>query len=423
MKKIILLLSISLSLPFFGTAQTNGDKLKVFLECTQEWRCDFDFVKTEMTMVDFVRDRVGSDVHVMVNTQSSSSGGVQAKLYFLGLSRFANTTDTLEYFNDPTATEDEQRKKMVQYLKLGLTRYMAKTKMADQLNIGFTGTPVSGNTSAAPPVDKWNNWVFSVGSNASLNGDQNYKSRSFFGNFSADRETEEWKVNAGVYLSNSVDVYIQDSTESRYERQSYSGEFDVAKSINSHWSYGMSTGFENSLYSNIQAGYRLQGKLEYSVFPYSKFNTQRIVFQYRLGPSYNDYYDTTIYLKTKEWQTSQSISAIGSFTKPWGSVNLGIFFSNYFSDFEKNALSFNGAVSWKVAKGLQFALWGNYGLIHNQITLAKGNVPIDQILVRNRQLESSYQYNLGVGFSYRFGSMMNSIVNPRFKGLNYSINL
>jgi hypothetical protein len=29
---------------------------------------------------------------------------------------------------------------------------------------------------------------------------------------------------------------------------------------------------------------------------------------------------------------------------------------------------------------------------------------------------------LGVGFSYRFGSIRNSIVNPRFKGLSYSIN-
>jgi hypothetical protein len=421
MRKLTCLLLIVLS--FHANAQNTDDRLKVFLECTQGWLCDMDYVKTEMTMVDFVRDRVGSDVHVMVNTQSSSSGGVQATLYFLGQGRFNNQTDTLKYFNDPTSTEDQQRKKMVQYLKLGLTRYIAKTKVADQLNIGYTGAPASGNTATTPQVDKWNYWVFSLGSSASLNGDQNYRSHSIYGNFSADRETEEWKINAGVYLNNSVDVYVQDSTESRYERESYDAELDVAKAINSHWSSGLSAGYESSLYSNIQAGYRLQGKLEYSVFPYSKFNTQRIVFQYRIGPSYSDYYDTTIYLKTKEWQFAQSINAIGSFTKPWGSVNLGIFFSNYFSDFKKNALSFNGAVSWKIAKGLQFALWGNYGLIHNQITLAKGNVPIDQILVRNRQLESSYNYNLGVGFSYRFGSIMNSIVNPRFKGLNYSINL
>ena len=119
----------------------------------------------------------------------------------------------------------------------------------------------------------------------------------------------------------------------------------------------------------------------------------------------------------------QDLKMITSFTKPWGSVNIGIFFSSYFSDFKKNSLQFNGAVSWKIAKGLNFALWGNYGLIHDQITLRKGGATRDEVLKQNRELESSFQYNLGVGFSYRFGSIMNNIVNPRFKGLSYSINL
>lgn len=422
MRKIAIIFFFLIS--FSSNAQQPApDRLKVFLECTQGWMCDLDFVKTEMTMVDFVRDRVGSDVHVMVNTQSSSSGGVQATVYFLGLGGFQNVMDTLRYFNDPTTTEDQQRKKMVQYLKMGLMQYISKTKMAEQISISYNGGDIKDGAVSAPQVDKWNNWVFGLGSSGSLNGDQNYSSRSVYGNFSADRETEEWKINAGVYLSNSVDIYKQDSTESRYERKSYSAEVEIAKAINNHWSYGMAAEYENSLYSNIQAGYELQGKLEYSLFPYSKFNTQRVVLQYRLGPQYLNYYDTTVYLKTKEWQVEQSMNLIGSFTKPWGSVNLGVFFSNYFSDFKKNSLSFNGAVSWKITKGLNFALWGSYGLIHNQITLAKGDVPIDEILLRNRQLASSYRYNLGVGFNYRFGSIMNSIVNPRFKGLNYSINL
>ena len=56
-------------------------------------------------------------------------------------------------------------------------------------------------------------------------------------------------------------------------------------------------------------------------------------------------------------------------------------------------------------------------------SLGKGSASRDQLLVRNRELRPAFKYNLGVGFSYRFGSIMNSIVNPRFRGLNYSINL
>jgi len=421
-KKSLLFLFLFLSTIAFSQ-NTRPEKLKVFLDCTQSWLCDFDYVRTEMTMVDFVRDRFSADVHVLVNMQSSSSGGTQSQMNFIGLRSFSNLTDTLTFFNDPTATEDEQRKKLVQYLKLGLTRYVAKTKAGEKMVISFTGTAKDSATNAAAKKDPWNFWVFQFGTNGSFNGNANYKNKSGYGSFSADRETENWKVNAYISLSNSVDIYKQDSIESRFERKSYDGNLQVSKSINSHWSYGLSASYENSLYSNLRAAYQLQPKIEYSLFPYSKYNSQRIVLQYMIGPAYYNFYDTTIYFKTKEWQLRQNIRMITSFTKPWGSINLGIYYSSFFDDFSKNNLNFNGAVSWKIVKGLNFALWGNYGLIHDQINLRKGKASRDEILLRNRELESSFEYNLGIGFSYRFGSILNNIVNPRFRGLSYSINL
>src|SRR5438552_2659015 len=78
------------------------DKVKVFLDCIQQWRCDFDFVRTEMKMVEFVRDRFQSDVHVQVNSQSSSTGGEQNQLSFWGQQQFQSLNDTLSYYNDPT---------------------------------------------------------------------------------------------------------------------------------------------------------------------------------------------------------------------------------------------------------------------------------------------------------------------------------
>src|SRR5688500_4669090 len=100
MKKLCILLGL-FALFFSATAQ-NNNKVKVFLECTEFWLCDFDYVRTEMQVVDFVRDRIGADVHVLVNTQRSSTGGVQAQVNFIGQRSFQNLSDTLTYFNDPT---------------------------------------------------------------------------------------------------------------------------------------------------------------------------------------------------------------------------------------------------------------------------------------------------------------------------------
>lgn len=417
MKKIYILLLLLYSLSSFSQTP---DKVKVFIDCTQSWLCDYDYVRSEMKMVNFVRDRFDADVHALVNTQSSSSGGIQVQINFIGQKKFQALTDTLTYFNDPTSTQDDQRKKLVQYLKLGLVQYIAKTNAGKSLIISYTDK--TKDSTSVIVKDKWRSWVFEIGANGGLNASQNYKEHSVSSYINANKETEKWKINFSVSANNDVQTFIQDTIKNKFTRKEYGSEFQVAKSIDAHWSYGIATAYTNSLYSNIRLGLRFRPKLEYSLYPYSKFNTQRIVVQYMVGPIYNNYFDTTVFFKSKELQLQQSINIIGSFTKPWGSVNIGVFYSNYFDLLSKNDLSFNGAVSWRIAKGLTFGIYGNYSIIKDQIGLRKGAFTRDDLLTRTKELRSSFQYNLGLGFSYRFGSILNNIVNPRFKGLNYSIN-
>jgi hypothetical protein len=373
-----------------------------------------------MKMVDFVRDRFDADVHVLVSSQYSSAGGTQVSLMFIGEKNFNHQQDTLKYYNDPTLQQDDQRKRMVKYLKLGLIPYLSKTNLVDQLDVSWSGAEKGKSTEVAVK-DKWNYWVYQVGINGSINGSQTYKEHSMNGYFNANKETEKWKINLSTSMNKDVQTFIQDTIQLKFERKQFDVYSEVAGSINAHWSYGLSAYYQNSLYSNIKAGFKCTPKMEYSILPYSAFNTERIVLQYMAGPVYNVYYDSTIFLKTHELEFQQSASLITSFTKPWGSINLGIFYSNYFDDFSKNNLQFTGAVSWKIFKGFNFGIYGNYGLIHDQIGLRKGEFTRDELLVRNRELKSSFQYNLGMGISYRFGSIMNNIINPRFKGLNYSI--
>lgn len=402
--------------------QSTAGKIKVFLDCTRPWLCDYDYVRTEMKMVDFVRDRMVSDVHIMVNTQFSNSGGEQNQLNFLGQGRFSGDNDTLTYFNDPTTTDDEKRKKLVQHLELGLVHYVAKTDAASGIKITYTGKDTdSSKTAALPQKDRWNYWVIQFGASFSMNGNRNYNSHSGYGYINADRETEKLKTSLYVSSQNSTDIFKDTNGDTKFYTKRLEAGGRHVISFTKHWSAGISAAYQRSLYNNIKGGGTVKPMLEYSLFPYSKFNSERIVVQYMLGPLYNQYYDTTIFFKTKEWQLQQSVNIIASFTKPWGSVNLGVFWSNYFETIKKNNLSFNGAVSWKIAKGLNFGVYGYYGLIHDQIALRKGDATRDQLLRQNRELLTSFEYNLGFGFSYRFGSVANSIVNPRFKGLSYSV--
>ena len=41
----------------------------------------------------------------------------------------------------------------------------------------------------------------------------------------------------------------------------------------------------------------------------------------------------------------------------------------------------------------------------------------EEVLLRQRQLKTSYFYFTNIGLSYRFGSGVQNVVNPRFTGI------
>ncbi len=70
------------------TLSTYQEKaVKVFLECRP---CDDDYVRTEITYVNYVRDRLEADVHIQSTRQRTGSGGNKYQLLFGGQNGFAH---------------------------------------------------------------------------------------------------------------------------------------------------------------------------------------------------------------------------------------------------------------------------------------------------------------------------------------------
>jgi hypothetical protein len=59
-------------------------------------------------------------------------------------------------------------------------------------------------------------------------------------------------------------------------------------------------------------------------------------------------------------------------------------------------------------------VFAQYDRVRDQIGLPKGDATTEEVLLRLRQLATGYTYYLNFGFSYSFGSIFNSTVNPRF---------
>jgi len=111
-----------------------SDAVRVFLDCS---RCDQEFLRREVTFIDYVRNREDADVHVLVTTQETGGGGTQFTLQFIGLGPFQGIDYSLTYAAPQMATADETRRGFARVFKLGLIRYAAETSAADRLHVTF----------------------------------------------------------------------------------------------------------------------------------------------------------------------------------------------------------------------------------------------------------------------------------------------
>jgi hypothetical protein len=319
--------------------------------------------------------------------------------------------DTILVNSSPDDTEETSRVKELKSLKMGLMRYMLKTPLAGYFDIKFT-IPVK----EVVTTDRWNSWVFRSSLSGSINGEKSYISSRAYGNFSANRVTEKNKFEFSYSYSWNESRYdIGDIIISSFSRSQYADILYV-KGLNDHWSVGASGYINSSVYSNNDISVNIRPSIEYNIFPYAEATRRQLTFRYGIGYEYVNYHDTTIYNKTSENLGAQSLSIGYNVVEKWGSVDMSLSWNNYLHDWKKNNLSLYGGLSLRIAKGLSFNFGGGASLVRNQLSLVKGGATYEEVLLRRKEIATSFSVFTSFSISYTFGSIYNNAVNPRFGG-------
>ena len=102
--------------------------------------------------------------------------------------------------------------------------------------------------------------------------------------------------------------------------------------------------------------------------------------------------------------------------QPWGTLDTRFEFSQYLHDAALYRLEVDGELSLRITRGLEVELDGSASRIRDQISLPRRDATPEEVLLRLRELRSGYDVRFSFGLSYRFGSLFNNIVNPRFGG-------
>lgn len=391
------------------------NRAQLFLDCPPHL-CDFDYLRTEITFVDYVRERTAADVHVLVTTQQTGSGGTAYTLTFVGQRRFAGSSDTLLYNASQANSQDVTRQGLARLLKLGLVRFAMRTDDADKL--GVTVAAPSGPASPATPArDPWNYWVYSANANGNTNRERQQQFSSLSGRLSADRVTEAWKVNVSLNENyNESKFSLDDSTEFVSIRRGFGINGLVVKSLTSHWSAGVRTGASSSTYLNQRRAYRLAPSVEWNLFPYMESTRHQLRVEYGAGVRAFQYNDTTIFDRLSETLPYHSLSLAYSQKQTWGSVNGGASASSYLNDPAKRNASVYVSTDLRLFKGLSLNFFTNYSNIADQIFLKKSASTTGDVLLQQQQQATSYSFAFFGGLRYSFGSLLNNVVNPRFGG-------
>lgn len=391
-----------------STRQRERKPIRMFLDCSPD--CHQDYVKTELTSFDYVRDKELANIHLLITSEAAGNGGQRVTLTYIGLNEFSGLTDTTSFGTQPTDTEDVIRQRLVRNIKAGTVRYAARTPLAENMEISFAESAVQ----TPPEEDPWNSWVFNTDLSFELNGQKSTDDTKFAGALSANRVTDEWKIRLGLSGSYAENVYsFKEETYKSIARSEYLTGLGVM-SLDDHWSAGSYFSLSSSTYDNTRLFLTVAPAIEYNFFPYSESTRRECRVLYRIGLNRFNYFSETIFYRTDETIGGHSLSFVFGLNEPWGRASIRLAGSQYLNDLSKNRFEFAGDLSVRVIEGLSFRVYGVVSLIHDQISLPALGATQEEILLQRRELATTYSYYTGFGISYTFGSIFTNIVNPRF---------
>lgn len=397
-----------------------------------------DYIRTEITAVDFYRDNEMADVFLLINNNRSGGGGRQYQLIFIGQQNiYAGRTDTLYVNNKQTDTDFEVREKLTRFIKLGLAPFVAKTKAGEWLDINMKTELSDMEDTGQESVGSWNYWVFNVGSDANFEIEELSRQINFGGDININRITDEWKISISGRINERLRTTIQkeprvdengapvldengnqiiDEIENNFDVSEFGFGHQLVKSISPHWSYGYDVEGRQNTRFNYKFQLTFRPALEFNFFPESEQNSRFLRVNYGIEVRNNRYVEETIYGAVAETRALQSLRASLGLNQRWGNLQVGYRLRNYLDDFSFWTTGLSVSAEVRVTGNFSFYVRAEGNYVKDQIYLASGDFSEQDILSGRVTLPSAYTIDTRFGFNYRFGSNLNNFVNQRFFG-------
>jgi hypothetical protein len=410
------LAALAVLLPAGGAAQPRPDSappaLRVFLDCNAE-ACDFDHLRREIPWVSWVRDREDADLHLLITDQETGGGGQRVTLDYLGRGPLAETRKSLTYVSDPDDTEAEAREGLTRTLALGFVQFVDTTPLASQLAVVYR--PAETPVLTRDEHDPWNLWVFEIGANGSLEGEAQQSRYGLEGSAEARRVADAFKIDIEVDVEYDHERFeLDDTTTIRSTAEDYAVSLLTVWSLDDHWSAGGIARANRSTFLNRDLAVSGGPAIEYNVFPYRESTRRSLTLRYAIELAGFDYQARTVEGEQSQFLPRHVAAMEIAVQQPWGEIHGEVAATQYLHDLATHRIDTFLSFEYRLFRGLGLDLFFEFSRIKDQFYLAAESLSEEEVLLERRQRETDFQFDVGIGLTYRFGSAFANVVNPRF---------
>ena len=405
-----------LTITFFVATTLSSQEIdvpSVFVDC-QANDCFEQYLKQEVTYLDYVFDRQAADVHILVTDQNASAGSREVQCVFIYKEELGIASDTIIYYREANISDLDRQKQFVSTVKRGVLPLLIQSDLVDKITYDVDA-PRDSIGSDSIIKDPWNYWSFEVGLSLNVSGESSFMQQGFFTNIAASRIRKESKTNIWTWYNYEESQFTLSDGEVVESFNRRLGAFGRhVWSINDHWSYGFVGFAGSSTFGNVDVELMGRAAVEYNIYPYSDNSTRRFTVRYSNGVAHNNYTEITIFDRLEETRWQHGVDVEFSQNQEWGTLSFDIEFDQFLYNPSLYSLSLNPNIELNVVKGLSLEFGGFISFVSDRINIAKGEISDQDIILQNRQLDTNFTYFSFFGFNYRFGSQNNNIVNPRF---------
>ena len=397
------------------TPQASG-RLRVFLDCDA---CFETYLRDEIDWIDFVRQPQDADVHILGTSTSTGGGGQEVALRFIGRGRFQGNDLELKSVSPSGDTDDMRRRRILRTISIGLLTYVERSGQGDAVRLDVEATKLgAGQTQLAE--DPWHAWVLSLRGSMDFNYQEASRDREWSARVTADRVTDKWILGFASFLETSREEFKFDEGDEEegefftVTRRERGAEWFVARGLTNHWSAGLQGATTSSTFGNVSLNVETGPIVEYNIFPYADYASRQLRLGYFIGMQHSRYNEITLFDKVEETNPLHIFETTLDLVQPWGELQTNFEFSQYLHDLSKYRLEVGGEASLRLTRSFSIDLDGSASRIRDQLSLPKRDASPEEVLLRLRELQSGYEIDFSINLTYRFGSIFNNIVNPRF---------